>query len=181
MASRRAKRPEAAGIGRAGRSLAPLGVVAFLAACLSVGSCSSSTNNNDKFMGTWTFDSGSISGTGCTGLQTVDLTGETLTLMKGTMSDLVSTLQSSFGTCTLNLDVGGNVASAVAGQSCAFTVAALNGLQVMFTVSSWTVTTANGMSMTTAATAMGQGLAAGCTLSLSGAATKHAADAGTGG
>ena len=125
-------------------------------------------------MGTWTFDSGSITGTGCTGLSTVNLQGETLTLMKGTMSDLTSTLMSSsFGTCTLNLDVMGTTASATAGQTCMFTVAALGGLQVTFSVSSWTVTTTDGVSMTTAATAMGQGLATGCTLSLTGAGSKH--------
>ncbi len=175
MASRRAKHREAARSGnRAGRFLAPFVAVA----CLWAASCSSSTNNNDKFMGTWTFDSGSITGTpGCMGVN-VDLTGETLTLIKGTTSDLVSTLQSAFGTCTLSLDVSGNVASAVAGQSCMFTS---SGLALKFDVSSWTVTTANGASMTTAATATGEGIAASCTLTLSGAGTKHAADAGTGG
>lgn len=133
-------------------------------------------------MGTWTFDSGMIMGTGCTGLQPVNLQGETLTLTKGTMSDLSSTLMSSFGNCTLNLNVMGTVASATAGQMCTFTVAALGGLQVMFSVSSWTVTTTDGKTMTTAATAMGQGLAAGCTLSLTGTGTKHSgSDAGAGG
>jgi hypothetical protein len=152
------------------------------ASCLAAGSCSSSGSNNDKFMGTWTFDTGSITGTNCTGLSTVSLQGETLTLTKGTMSDLSSTLMSSFGTCTLNLNVMGTVASATAGQTCIFTVAALGGLQVTFGVDSWTVTTTDGMSMTTAATASGQGLASGCTLSLIGAGTKHAgSDAGAGG
>jgi hypothetical protein len=154
------------------------------AACLAAGSCSSSTNNNDKFTGAWTFDSGSITGTGCTGLQTVDLQGETLTLMKGTTSDLVSTLTSaSFGTCTLNLSVDGTVASATPGQKCMFMVSALGGLTVTFDVTTWTVTTTNGTSMTTAATATGEGLAAGCTISLTGAGTKHTAgaDASTGG
>jgi hypothetical protein len=133
-------------------------------------------------MGTWTFDSGMVTGNGCTGLQTVDLQGETLTLSKGTMSDLVSTLQSSsFGTCTLNLDVSGSTASAVAGQKCMFTVAALGGLMITFDISSWTVTTTDGVSMTTSAMATGEGLAAGCTITLTGAGTKHAGDAGAGG
>jgi hypothetical protein len=117
------------------------------------------------------------------GLTNVNLNGETLTLMKGTTSDLVSTLQSSFGTCTLNLDVMASVASAVTGQSCVFTATtALGPVMVTFDVSSWTVTTADGISMSTAATAAGQGLASGCTIMLSGAGTKHAgADAGAGG
>lgn len=115
------------------------------------------------------------------GVQT-DLKGETLSLMKGMTSDLVSTLQSSFGTCMLNLDVSGTVASAVAGQACSFTVTtAVGPLMVTFDVSSWTVTTTDGVSMTTAATAPGQGLASACTLTLSGTGSKHAADAGAGG
>ena len=179
VASRLAKRPEAAGVGGAGRFLAPL----LAAVSLWAGACSSSGAATDKFMGTWTFDSGTITGTtACMLPNPVDLKGETLTLVKGMTSDLVSTLQSAFGTCTLNLDVSGSVASAVAGQSCAFTVTTgLGPIMVTFSVSSWTVTTTDGMSMTTAATAIGQGLASSCTLTLSGAGTKHSGDAGAGG
>jgi len=135
-------------------------------------------------MGTWTFNSGTISGTtGCMGLSNVDLTGETLTLAKGTTSDLTSTLQlASLGTCTLNLNISGNVASAVAGQKCMFTAnTTLGPLTVTFDVSSWTVTTTDGVSMSTAAMATGEGIASTCMLTLSGAGTKHAADAGAGG
>lgn len=180
VASRRAKHPEAARSGRVGRFLAPVAAVA----CLWAVSCSSSTTHTDNFIGDWTFGSGSsITGTNCMGLSTVSLQGEKLTLAKGTTSDLVSTLQSSsFGTCTLNLNESGTVASAATGQKCTFTVAAIGGLMITFDVTAWTVTTSDGVSMTTAATATGEGLATGCTIMLTGAGT-HASgtDASAGG
>jgi hypothetical protein len=136
-------------------------------------------------MGTWTFDSGAVTpGSGCFGAQPISLTGETLTLTKGSSSDLESTLATSFGTCTLPLDVMSTVASLVGTPPCSFTVP-VGGTPVMvtFTVTSWTVTTTDGMTMTTTAAATGQGaLASGCSLTISGSATKHAgADAGAGG
>ena len=146
-------------------------------ACAAFIGCSSSSNSApDKFVGTWTFSSGSLNAT-CNGLPPFmsDLTGQTLTLMKGTSSDLVSTLTSSLGTCTLKLGVSGTVASAEAGQSCNFTVM-VGGLSVPVTVNinTWTVTTNDGVSMTTAATATGSGgVADGCPVTLTGAGTKH--------
>ena len=61
------------------------------------------------------------------------------------MSDLVSTLQSSFGTCSLQLTVMDSVASANPGQ-CARSWFRWRGNQVtvMFDVTSWTVTTSDG-------------------------------------
>src|SRR5947209_6356556 len=92
-ARRTARSPETAG--RAGV------LVAFgLMACgLLTASCSSSSPSAgpDKFVGTWTFDSGTLTPTNCQGVQPSSLVGETLTLAKGTSSDLTSTLQSSFG------------------------------------------------------------------------------------
>lgn len=136
-------------------------------------------------MGNWTFDSGAVTpGSGCFGAQPISLMGETLTLTKGSGSDLSSTLQTSFGTCTLPLDVMGSVASLVGMPPCSFTVP-VGGAPVMvtFTVTSWTVTTTDGVTMTTTAAATGQGaLASGCSISISGSATKHSgSDAGTGG
>ena len=112
------------------------------------------------------------------------LTGQTLTLTTGTKSDLVSTLESTMGTCTLLLTVSGGVASANAGQSCTFMVMVLgNAVPVTVDVTTWTVTlnAADDTKMTTAATAVGNGgLANGCPVTLSGAATKHASDASAG-
>jgi hypothetical protein len=158
-------------------------VAVLLLACgLLAGACSTSTNSADKFVGTWTFDSGTVTPTNCQGLGPVSLVGETLTLAKGTGSDLMSTFQSSFGTCALNLTVSGNAADADAGQTCMFNVpVAGTTLTFTFNVTSWTVTTTNGMAMTTNATAAGTGLAAGCSIALTGSATKHAdADASAG-
>ncbi len=159
----------------------------LLVACAAASSCSSSTSGaTDKFIGNWTFDSGMLSAN-CSGLPpfSSSLTGNTLSLVKGSKSDLSSTLTSAMGTCTLNLAVSGTTASADPGQSCTFTVN-VSGLSVPVTVNidSWTVTTTDGVTMTTAAMATGSGgVANGCPVMLSGSATKHAggADAATGG
>ncbi len=146
-------------------------------ACAAFIGCSSSSNSApDKFVGNWTFSSGSLNAT-CTGLPpfTNDLTGQTLTLTKGMSSDLVSTLTSSLGTCTLKLSVSGTVASAEPAQSCSFNVpVAGTSIAVTVNINTWTVTTTDGMSMTTAATATGSGgLADGCPVTLNGTGTKH--------
>ncbi len=174
MARRLARRREAAGLA---------GVLVL--ACAAFVGCSSSSNGAvDKFIGNWTFDSGTLDAN-CNGLPPFsnNLAGQTLTLMKGTSSDLVSTLASSLGTCTLKLTVSGTVASADPGQSCTFNVP-VGGLSVAVTVNinTWTVTTTDGLAMTTGATATGSGgLADGCPVTLSGSGTKHAGDASAGG
>jgi hypothetical protein len=163
------------------RFLAPL----LAAACLWAGACSSSTPPSDKFVGTWTFDDGAVTpGSGCFGAQPMSLAGESLTLTKGSSSDLESTLQTMLGTCTLPLNVMGSVASLVGTPSCSFTVP-VGGTPVMvtFTVTSWTINSTNGMTLTTTAAATGQGALAGnCMLAISGNASKHTgSDAGSGG
>jgi hypothetical protein len=156
----------------------------LLLACASFSGCSSSaTTPSDKFIGTWTFDSGSVMpNSGCFGISESSLVGETLTLAKGTSADLQSTLQTQFGTCPLQLTVMDSVASANPGQTCMFTVP-VGGQQVTvtFDITTWTVTSSNGTTMTTAAAATGTGIAASCMISLTGSATKHAADASAGG
>jgi hypothetical protein len=164
-ASRPANRRDAAGL---------TGLLALV--CATLIACSSTSNSGpDKFVGTWTFDSGQVTpDSGCLGVATSSLTGQTLTLAKGTSADLVSTLMSQFGTCSLQLTVMGTVASANAGQSCMFTVpVAGQSLTVTFNVTSWTVTTTDGVTMTTNAAATGTGLAANCSITLTGTATKH--------
>jgi hypothetical protein len=176
-ANPRARRPDALSRAIGLTSLA-------LIACAAFGGCSSSSNGaTDKFLGNWTFETGTLSAA-CTGLPpfSSSLIGETVTLMKGTSSDLASTLTTSMGTCMLKLTVSGTMATADAGQSCTFNVTA-GGLTVPVTVNinSWTVTTTDGMTMTTNATATGSGgLADGCPVTLGGSATKHAGDASAG-
>jgi hypothetical protein len=134
------------------------GCVGFLA------SCSSTTASPAEFVGNWTFSAGTLSGTGlCPGLPT-DLTGQTFTLTKGTTSDLLSTL----GTCQVLLNVNGTKASAVAGQMCQFTI---GGMAVDVTVSSWTLDSSNGMTLTTNATGSALGV---CQFTLTGDASKSA-------
>jgi hypothetical protein len=165
------------------------GVVVVAVAALALGGGCSSTGpkaGTEKFVGAWTFDSGALNAT-CMGLPPFasGLTGQTVTLTTGTKSDLVSTLETTMGTCTLMLTVSGSVASANAGQSCTFMVMVppLGTVPVTVDITTWTVTL-NAMDetkMTTAATAVGNGgLANGCPVTLSGAATKHAGDASAG-
>jgi hypothetical protein len=160
-----------------------------LTGALGLGAGCSSTGPKaglDKFVGDWTFDTGALVAS-CAILPTPysnTLTGQTLTLTKGTMSDLVSTLQTTMGTCTLKLTVNGSVASADAGQSCMFNVMVLgNPVAVTVNISTWTVTlnATDPTKMTTSAMAVGSGgLADGCPVTISGAASKHGADASAG-
>jgi hypothetical protein len=140
----------------------------------------------DKFLGDWNFSSGALVAS-CAILPTPymsTLDGQTLTLTKGTTSDLVSTLQTTMGTCTLKLTVSGDVASADPGQTCTFNVTVLqNPVAVTVGITSWSVTldAADPTKMTTAASAVGMGgLADGCPVTISGAASKGARDASAG-
>jgi hypothetical protein len=149
---------------------------------LAAGCSSTGPKNVDNFVGTWTFSSGTFQATCPPPIPPYsnDLTGQTVTLTKGTSSDLVSTLQTMFGTCSLQLGVNGSMASASPGQTCSLTVTvAGTTLPVTLTVTSWTVTTA-GLSMTTAAmgtASSSSGLVNNCPVILTGTASKGAAPA----
>ncbi len=70
----------------------------------------------EKFVGTWSYSSGTNT-IKCPGEDAVtDVQTGTRTVEKGTDSDLLTT--SSDGVCTLRLNLDGNVASAIAGQQC---------------------------------------------------------------
>jgi hypothetical protein len=149
-----------------------------LALAAMAGSCSSSSGakNTDNFVGTWTYQSGTLNGA-CPGLPAMmnTLTGQTFTLEKGTTSDLLFTL----GTCQVKLTVSGTTASADPGQSCMYTLPTFGAVNVMIT--SWTNETTNGQSMTTNASGTAQ-VVGNCTVTLNGTATKTATpDASTGG
>ena len=189
MARRPARLPDRAQVRGARAALAEVSAVAVAVAALALGAgCSSSgpKAGTDKFVGAWTFDSGALVAS-CAILPTPftsTLNGQTLTLVTGTKSDLVSTLETTMGTCTLMLTVSGTVASANAGQSCTFMVTlAGNTVPVTVDITTWTVTlnATDETKMTTAATAVGNGgLANGCPVTLSGAATKNSSDASAG-
>ena len=125
-------------------------------------------------MGNWAFSSGTLSGTGtCPGLPS-DLTGQSFMMAKGTTSDLLFTLS----TCQITLSATGTRATAdPASQSCTFTVPSLGAVPV--TISSWTIDSTDGVTLTT--TAMGSALGGLCNFTLTGSATKAAgSDASSG-
>jgi hypothetical protein len=138
---------------------------------VAVAGCSSTSP--DKFIGNWAFTSGTLSGTGtCPGLPT-DLAGQTFTMAKGTTSDLRFTLT----TCQITLSSTGTRATAdPAPQSCSFTVPSLGAVPV--TISSWTIDSTDGSTLTT--TAMGSALGGICNFTLTGSGTKIASDASAG-
>jgi hypothetical protein len=148
----------------------PLVVIPALALALTFAGCgkSSGSDETSKFEGAWTFSSGSIGGT-CLSMQlTDDLTGSSLTVTKGTSSDLLIGFQG----CEVQFQVSGASASAVPNQTCM--VATGNSTLPMATVSitSWTITTSDGRSLTTSmmGTVLGD-----CAVTGSGAATKATA------
>lgn len=143
------------------------------------GGCSTTAAATDKFLGTSVFDSGMFN-IDCQALSfplASNLANQTLGVQKGTTSDLVSTLQTTMGTCTLPLTVNGTTATATAtaGNTCIFNVA-FGGTIVPVTVSitSWTMTTVDGRTATISGTATGTGFAAGCPVTIAGSTTKQA-------
>jgi hypothetical protein len=160
---------------------------ALLAGLILIAGCSSTGPKAgvDKFAGTWTFDSGMLQAMCQSPIPpfSSDLAGQTLTLAKGTTSDLMSTLTTMLGSCSLKLSVAGTMASADSGQTCTFNVP-LGGstIPVTVAVTTWTATTTDGVTMTTAVVgAVMGGIADGCPVTLNGTATKRAdADASAG-
>ncbi len=100
----------------------------------------------------------------------MSLVGQTFTLTKGTMSDLVSTL----GTCEVKLTVNGAIASADPGQMCQFTI---GGTAVSVSIATWTIDSSTGTTLSTNATGSALGV---CNFTLTGTAIKTAADASAG-
>jgi hypothetical protein len=110
-----------------------------------------------------------------------DVTGQSFTLAKGTSSDILST----FGSCLVTLSVDGTRASASpAGQMCMFTIpVAGQPFTANVVIVTWTNDTTDGTHLTVSAMGTGSGgLADGCPVTLTGAATKTSgADAASGG
>jgi hypothetical protein len=156
-------------------------VVALLALVVAAGCSSTGPKNVDRFLGTWRFDTGMAGGT-CLGMPiSNDVTGQSFTLAQGTSSDILST----FGTCMVTLSVDGTRASASPdGQMCMFTLpVAGQNVTANIVIMTWTNDTTDGMHLTVSAMGTGKGgLADGCPVTLTGAATKTSgADAASGG
>lgn len=117
----------------------------FLAlGCGSSGAGGGSSDPAAAFPATWTFTSGMIdpmcSGLGST-LTPFDLTGDTMTVTRVDPTQVSTMLTGTGVMCDVNFTVSGMIATAEAGQTCAFTVA-VGGTSTAVTVdiTSWTLT-----------------------------------------
>lgn len=146
--------------------LAVLGAMA--SGCGSV----SGGGDTSKFEGTWRYDSGTVVGTCLTTSASDDLTGDTVTLAKGTSSDLVLTVSP---TCQIKFGVSGTKATASPGQICSIEVATVGSVSVA--VDSWTLETTDGVMMTGALAGESQvpfmGVTVTCTVTGTGMLTKQ--------
>ena len=135
--------------------------------------CGEVTGDPTKYEGTWKYDSGMVTGDCMIMSASQDLTGTSMTLAKGTASDLVVT---GSPTCEIKFNMSGNKAVAVAGQTC--TLMVMNVGSLVVAIESWTLDTADGMAMTTALKGKTQVPVPGvgsisCTVTGNGALTKQ--------
>jgi hypothetical protein len=158
----------------------------FLALVLLAGGCgSSSTDQTSKFVGTWTFDTGSADAT-CMGLGnfSIPLAGlsGTITRVDDSHIQLAASTPCGPGSCTIKYSVSGMTATAESGQMCSLPVQALGGSCQAIAISSWTMTLSGS---TLSASIMGTALV--CTATGTGTLTMHppsdggAVDSSTGG
>ncbi|HVY40775.1 MAG TPA: hypothetical protein VHM31_22705 [Polyangia bacterium] len=122
---------------------------------LATASCgSSSSSNPDSFVGSWTFQSGSIH-PGCgsiPGITDIDLTGDAVTITKVDSSHIAMVVAATGAMCDVRFAVDGNTATAESGQTCAISDA---GYSATLNVTRWTLSMNSGtitMSMSGTAT-----------------------------
>jgi len=140
--------------------------------------CSSSTGSGNAaaFVGTWTYDTGTVTPMNCMVLgQTVpslDLTGDTVTISQGADS---AHIQFVAGTaCMINFSLSGDIATATAGQTCTIPV---SGVSAVITITAWTLTlSGNSLATSFSGTAP---FGTSCTASGTGNLSRPATDAST--
>ena len=157
-------------------SKSSLARVCGAAAALFLFGCGSSSITGDPaaaFAGTWTFGSGSIDPM-CSGvtIAPVDLTGDTMTIVRVDSTHVSTTLTGTGVMCDVNFTVTDKVATAVTGQTCVVTVpVATTSTTVIIHISSWTLNVSGDtLSMSMAGTATASIL--NCTPTASGNATR---------
>jgi len=118
-----------------------------VAAALFLFGCGSSSSSGDPaaaFAGNWTFGSGSLQpmcgGLGST-LTPVDLTGDTMTIVRVDPTHVSTSLTGSGVMCNVNFTVSGMIATAeTAGSTCAVTVpVGTSSTTVAISITSWTL------------------------------------------
>jgi hypothetical protein len=133
------------------------------AAALFLFGCGSSSITGDpaaNFVGNWTFGSGTIQpACNISGISPVDLTGDTLSIVRVDPTHVSTSLTGSGVMCNVNFTVTGSVATAVSGQTCVVTVpVSTMNVAVTIDITSWTLNVSGdtlSMSMNGSATAAG--------------------------
>jgi hypothetical protein len=154
------------------------------AAALFLFGCGSSSIAGDPaaaFAGNWTFGSGSIQPMcNISGISPVDLTGDTLDVVRVDSTHVSTSLTGSGIMCDVNFTVTGTTATAASGQSCVVMVpVGTMNVSVTINISAWTLTVSGDMlSMAMNGTATAAGILS-CTPTADGMATR-ASDGGTG-
>ena len=155
------------------------------AAALFLFGCGSSSIAGDpaaNFAGNWTFGSGSIQPMcNISGISPVDLSGDTLTIIRVDSTHVSTSLTGSGLMCNVNFTVTGTTATAARGSSCVVTVPVSGtSITVNIVITSWTLTVSgDSLAMSMNGTAAAPPLLS-CTLTADGSATR-ASDGGSGG
>ncbi len=114
-------------------------LIAVLAAVLTLAGCSSSSSsiNADAYVGTWTFQSGTIV-PNCSGitLGNVDLTGDAVSISKVDTSHIQMMISGGGVMCDVHFTVDGGTAKADSGQTCALSE---SGYNAVLNVTTWTL------------------------------------------
>jgi hypothetical protein len=147
------------------------------AAALFLFGCGSSSIAGDpaaNFAGNWTFGSGSIEPMcNLSGISPVDLTGDTLNIIRVDPTHVSTMLTGTGVMCNVNFTVTGTVATAVSGQTCSVIVpVATTNTTVLIQISSWTLNlSGDTLSISMNGTATAAGILS-CTPSATGSATR---------
>ena len=156
------------------------------AALFLFGCGSSSTTAGDpaaNFAGNWTFGSGSIQPMcNIAGISPVDLTGDTLSIIRVDPTHVSTSLTGSGLMCNVDFTVTGSTATAASGSTCVVIVP-VGGMNftVNIVITSWTLTVSgDALSMAMNGTATADNILS-CTPTADGMATRVSDDGGTGG
>jgi hypothetical protein len=153
-----------------------LAVLALAAGCSS--SSSPSGPNADSYVGTWTYQSGSIVPNCPSGLNVsnIDLTGQTMTVTKVDSTHVAVMIAATDVMCDVNFTVNGATATANPGQTCAIQA---NGQSANVSITTWTLTLASsGTQLSTSMSGTATVLIVTCTPTSTGTLTKSGSDAG---
>ena len=112
---------------------------------MAMAACSDSESSSDAFIGTWTYNAGSLNNTDCPDTQndSNDPQIGSFQITEGTSSDIIVVPDAGDKCPAVRYDVNGNMAVLQPGQTCAYTTTTTSGGTVMlmgaYTTSSFTL------------------------------------------